>query len=71
MFENEYIAYEKLSKLIKARDKGTLPLIDPLTGDLNWVDERTEAILTFALCGFANFGAVGIILGTLGEIVYH
>jgi len=42
-------------------------LIDPITNELNWVDERTEAILTFALCGFTNFGSIGIMLGTLSK----
>ena len=30
---------------------------------------RTEAILTFALCGFANFTALAILLGGLGALV--
>lgn len=49
------------------RDNGTVPKIDPVTGDVNWVDERTEAIITYALCGFANVGSLGIMLGGLGE----
>jgi len=64
---NEFIAYEALSKTIKARDSGTVSLINVDTGELNWVDERTEAIVTFALCGFANFGSIGIMLGGLGK----
>jgi len=68
LFHNEFIAFSHLSKLLKARDNGTIPLKDPISGDVNWVDERTEAILTFALCGFANFGSVGILLATLSKI---
>jgi len=31
--------------------------------------ERSEVISTFALCGFANFGSLGIMLGGLGALV--
>lgn len=67
IFINEFIAYGELSNLIKARDNGTIPKFDPLTGETNWVDERTEAIVTYALCGFANVGSLGIMLGGLGK----
>jgi CNT family concentrative nucleoside transporter len=30
--------------------------------------ERSEAVLTFALCGFANFGSLGIMLGGLSAM---
>ena len=30
--------------------------------------ERTVAVVTFALCGFANFGSFAILLGALGEL---
>ena len=33
-----------------------------------WIDERTEAIVTYALCGFANIGSLGIVLGGLGNL---
>src|SRR3712207_8682287 len=29
--------------------------------------EKTVAVITFALCGFANFGSFAILLGALGE----
>ncbi len=50
---NEWIAYGKLSELIEA---GTL-------------DPRTIKIATFALCGFANFGSIGVMLGGLGQLI--
>ena len=31
--------------------------------------ERTRVILTYALCGFANFGSVGILVGGMGAMV--
>jgi len=30
---------------------------------------RNQAILTFALCGFANFSSIAILLGGLGSLV--
>ena len=30
---------------------------------------RTRMILTYALCGFANFGSLGIVIGGLGAMV--
>ena len=53
--------------MLKQRDSGHVPMRDPTTGQLNWVDERTEAIVTYALCGFANFASMGIMLGALGQ----
>jgi len=65
VFLNEFIAYEKLAALITKRDNGTIPQI--INGEVQWVNERTEAIVTYALCGFANVGSIGIMLGGLGE----
>ncbi|MCU7853189.1 MAG: nucleoside:proton symporter [Candidatus Thiodiazotropha sp. (ex Monitilora ramsayi)] len=33
------------------------------------ISERSRLILTYALCGFANFGSLGIMLGGLGAMV--
>ena len=33
------------------------------------LSERTIAILTYALCGFANFSSIGIQLGGIGPLV--
>ena len=59
IFLNEFIAYIQLSEMTKVRDSGIFPKANGTTGELLWVNERTEAILTYALCGFANFGALG------------
>jgi CNT family concentrative nucleoside transporter len=50
---NEFIAYLQLD-----------PKINP---DLA-ISERTKTILTYALCGFANVGSIGIQLGGLGPL---
>ena len=31
--------------------------------------ERTAAIVTYALCGFANFSSIGIQIGGIGSLV--
>lgn len=38
-----------------------------LTG-ADTISERTRTILTYALCGFSNFGAIGIQLGGIGPL---
>jgi len=38
-----------------------------LTG-ASGISERTRTILTYALCGFSNFGAIGIQLGGIGPL---
>jgi len=49
---NEFVAYEKLGKLIKA-------------GELS---ARSAGITTFAICGFANPSSLGIMMGALGTM---
>lgn len=49
---NEFFAYGNLSELIK-------------TGSLQ---PRTVTILTYALCGFANFSSIGIQVGGIGSL---
>ncbi len=52
---NEFIAYDQLARTT--------------VGDSGEISERTKVILTYALCGFANFGAVGIQVGGIGGLV--
>lgn len=37
--------------------------------DASALSARSELILTYALCGFANFGSLGIMIGGLGSLV--
>jgi CNT family concentrative nucleoside transporter len=32
------------------------------------LSERSRVLLTYALCGFANFGSLGILIGGLGTM---
>ncbi|GIW97984.1 MAG: nucleoside transporter NupC [Pirellulaceae bacterium] len=54
MVANEVVAYEELGKWIQ----------DPE----HPVSARTRDILTYALCGFSNFGAIGIQVGGIGGL---
>ncbi|HPV21670.1 MAG TPA: nucleoside transporter C-terminal domain-containing protein, partial [bacterium] len=51
---NEFIAYDSLAKMNK----------DVATA----LSERSTVIATYALCGFANFGSIAILLGGIGTM---
>jgi CNT family concentrative nucleoside transporter len=55
MASNEFIAYAQLADWGKA-------------GSTVEISERTRHIMTYALCGFANFSSIGIQLGGIGGI---
>jgi concentrative nucleoside transporter, CNT family len=50
-----------LNELVAYLDLARLP-----KGELS---ERSVVIMTYALCGFANFGSLGILIGGLGTMV--
>ncbi len=52
---NEFLAYLELMNL-------------PTTGE-GALSERSRLILTYALCGFANLGSLGILIGALSTMV--
>ena len=52
---NEFIAFAKLAEWSRPNSEVVL-------------SERTRVILTYALCGFANFGSIGIQIGGIGGI---
>jgi CNT family concentrative nucleoside transporter len=51
---NEFIAYERLSMWKETSSVALSP--------------RSEMIVTYALCGFANFGSIGIQIGGIGGL---
>lgn len=55
MVANEFIAYEKLGSWIAADSEVVLEI-------------RSQIILTYALSGFSNFGAIGIQIGGIGGL---
>ncbi|RWS03918.1 solute carrier family 28 member 3-like protein [Dinothrombium tinctorium] len=50
---NEFVAYKKLVEMKNAKI----------------LSQRAEIIATYALCGFSNFGSIGIQIGALGTLV--
>ncbi|XP_007943315.1 sodium/nucleoside cotransporter 1 [Orycteropus afer afer] len=66
LFLNEFVAYQELSKYKQHRLAGAEEWI----GDRKqWISIRAEVLTTFALCGFANFSSIGIMLGGLTSMV--
>nr|XP_045001414.1 sodium/nucleoside cotransporter 1 isoform X2 [Jaculus jaculus] len=62
MFLNEFVAYQELSQYKQRRLAGA----EEWLGDKKqWISVRAETLTTFALCGFANFSSIGIMLGGL------
>ncbi|GAB5579735.1 sodium/nucleoside cotransporter 1 isoform X1 [Prionailurus iriomotensis] len=61
-FFNEFVAYEHLSKLINLRKEDGPKFVN---GVQQYMSIRSETIATYALCGFANFGSLGIVIGGL------
>lgn len=60
MVVNEFLAYNDLGVALKDLENGV--------ENAPAISERTEVILTYALCGFSNFGAIGIQLGGIGPL---
>jgi CNT family concentrative nucleoside transporter len=54
LFANEFIAYQNLAEMQQNAETA--------------LSERTTVILTYALCGFANFGSIGIQIAGIGGI---
>jgi CNT family concentrative nucleoside transporter len=46
---NEFVAYSHMSEMLR--------------NDSAWLSERGRVITTYALCGFANFGSIGVQIG--------
>lgn len=55
MVLNEFVAYQRMSEYLAVQ--GTPP-----------ISERTEMILTYALCGFCNFTSIGIQIAGIGGL---
>jgi concentrative nucleoside transporter, CNT family len=61
MILNEFVAYANLSPYLKGAASVT-------AAGLQVIDPRTLAILSFALCGFANFSSIAILIGGFGAV---
>lgn len=60
MATNEFLAYGKLGEWTPLNEEG-IPSAEVISN-------RTREIMTYALCGFANFSSIGIQLGGIGGI---
>lgn len=58
---NEFIGYAHMGDYLNGK---------PLTegGTVQQLTERTKIILSYAMCGFANFGSIGILVGGLSSL---
>ena len=61
MVVNEFVAYLDMASYLE----GTR--LDA-NGNPIQISERSKTILTYALCGFSNFGAIGIQIGGIGPL---
>ncbi len=57
---NEFVAYSDLGQILNGQFK--------LDGKIVEITNRSKIILSYALCGFANLGSIGIQLGGIGGI---
>lgn len=70
---NEFVAYEKLGKLklenaISVRSKKNRADKTKVIDWFFFLKLRSSAITTFAICGFANLGSLGMMIGNLGSM---
>lgn len=60
MATNEFVAYGRLAEMAPISEDGV--------ASAEAISTRTRQIMTYALCGFANFSSIGIQLGGIGGI---
>ncbi|MBE5203250.1 NupC/NupG family nucleoside CNT transporter [Pectobacterium quasiaquaticum] len=58
---NEFVAYMNFSEYLKADDVVA-------AAGLQVLSEHTKAVISFALCGFANLSSIAILIGGLGSM---
>ncbi|PWC17149.1 NupC/NupG family nucleoside CNT transporter [Brenneria roseae subsp. roseae] len=58
---NEFVAYMNFSEYLKADDS-------VVAAGLQVLSDHTKAIISFALCGFANLSSIAILIGGLGSM---
>ena len=61
---NEFVAYVGLAPYLQSD-------ANVIAAGLTVLDARTQAILSFALCGFANFTSIAILAGAFSSIAPH
>uniref|UniRef100_A0A6Q2X7M9 Sodium/nucleoside cotransporter n=1 Tax=Esox lucius TaxID=8010 RepID=A0A6Q2X7M9_ESOLU len=64
-FLNEFVAYERLSEFMKRREDRGPEYVDNVK---QYLSVHSETIATYALCGFANIGSLGVMIGGLSAM---
>ncbi|CAL8297231.1 unnamed protein product [Gadus morhua 'NCC'] len=64
-FLNEFVSYERLSVLIKNREEGKPEYVGIVK---QYISIHSQTIATYALCGFSNFGSLGMIIGVMNTL---
>jgi CNT family concentrative nucleoside transporter len=64
MVVNEFLAYFQLGQIMESDQA----LVAAGKATQRQLSDRSATILTYALCGFANFSSIGIQLGGIGGI---
>ncbi|KAJ8262800.1 hypothetical protein COCON_G00152570 [Conger conger] len=64
-FFNEFVAYERLAEFIQKRKEGGPEYEDDIK---QYLSVHSETIATYALCGFANIGSLGVMIGGLSAM---
>uniref|UniRef100_A0A9L0TS86 Sodium/nucleoside cotransporter n=1 Tax=Equus caballus TaxID=9796 RepID=A0A9L0TS86_HORSE len=64
-FFTEFVAYERLSKLVDLRKEAGPKFVD---GVQQYMSIRSETIATYALCGFGSISSLGLAINTLTNI---
>ena len=64
MAVNEFVAYLDLKAVLNGKFKMPVDGVEQVVE----ISDRTKTILTYALCGFSNFGAIGIQIGGIGPL---
>ncbi|HNG89721.1 MAG TPA: nucleoside transporter C-terminal domain-containing protein, partial [Saprospiraceae bacterium] len=63
---NEFVAYNSLSAYLPSSDPNVVKEVALING--HPMSPKTIAIVSFALCGFANFGSMGIQIGGISAL---
>ena len=63
---NEFVAYNSLSAYLPSSDPAVVKEVLMING--HPLSAKTIAIVSFALCGFANFGSMGIQIGGISAL---
>jgi concentrative nucleoside transporter, CNT family len=66
---NEFIAFNDLTTELVQKDPITkAPILNAAGQKMSMLSDKANMIVSFAICGFANFSSVGMQIGGIGEL---